>query len=77
MSFDPKVRPAAVACCVGKEAFETGNVARAVNKRRARKGMTGDVYRCPHCSKYHIGRRWHTRPEKDRARASDMREEFA
>lgn len=50
-------------CCMGKEAYGTVSLARAVLKRRrhavkARKGKGGSltVYACHHCGAWHIGR---------------------
>lgn len=48
--------------CSGKEAFANGAMAHrtavrmlAKKNRKKNKGSV-DVYRCPHCGKYHIGR---------------------
>ena len=50
----------AEAQCQGKEPFANGALAhrtavRMLSKFKNRKGGV-DVYRCPHCGKYHIGR---------------------
>lgn len=44
------------AACVGKEAFDSPKLAHEVSKRRRRLKGPQDVYRCPYCRAYHIGR---------------------
>ncbi len=45
------------AVCQGKEAFETYRLAEKVKKSMCRRTTGGlDVYHCPHCRKFHIGR---------------------
>lgn len=40
--------------CIGKVAFETKALARAV-ARRERKGITYEAYACKACGKWHVG----------------------
>lgn len=45
----------AIACCFGKERFDTPQ--RAYDMLRSRKATGPEVYRCPHCRFWHLGRR--------------------
>jgi hypothetical protein len=46
-----------LACCRGKEAFESRTLAEAVNRRRRASGKdSAHAYKCSGCGKYHIGR---------------------
>lgn len=50
-------RPPSLYSCLGKVAFESAGVARAVNQRRAKHGKKNQPYRCTLCGKWHLGRR--------------------
>lgn len=44
------------AACVGKHPFPTKRTALDVAKRMKQRGKgKSDVYRCPHCGKFHVG----------------------
>lgn len=48
-----------IATCVGKHRFETPGLAREIVNRKSPKGgrkYRAEVYRCPHCGGWHIGR---------------------
>lgn len=59
--------------CNGKQPFDTFGLANDVNKRRARAGRKGNVYRCG-CGKYHIGSVFSTRRSGERRDARKRRE---
>lgn len=51
-------KPSVAACCYGKQVFAQRSTASQVASRMKRKGRAGvQVYKCPHCSNYHIGTR--------------------
>jgi hypothetical protein len=41
--------------CLGKEVFQTGQLAWHVAIRRARAGIVSEAYRCKVCRQYHVG----------------------
>jgi len=44
------------AMCAGKFAFKSPSLAHKVMKRRSRSGIREEVFRCPACRFWHIGR---------------------
>lgn len=41
--------------CLGKEKFQSGHIAYRVARKRARKGVITQTYRCNYCGQYHLG----------------------
>lgn len=43
------------AMCAGKEAFDTPQIAHEVVKKRLRRGIKVEAYRCHVCARWHLG----------------------
>jgi hypothetical protein len=54
-SYDARATDLPVSQCAGKEAFRDLRLAENVASRRRRAGHKVRVYRCPHCSAWHMG----------------------
>lgn len=67
-----------LSACEGKQAFANPKLARRVHQRRKRghdrERREQEVYRCPCCSLWHIGRR--PKPSPFEARRREMRRRF-
>jgi hypothetical protein len=53
--FTADERNPPAACCDGKSAFETPQLAHHVNELRAKNKGKREVYRCPVCGLWHLG----------------------
>jgi hypothetical protein len=45
------------AACLGKISFATFTQAKHVAERGTRRGKSRQIYHCPHCRQFHLGRR--------------------
>lgn len=46
--------PVSVEICEGKMVFQTINKARQAKKKIERDGAVMEIYKCPHCKKFHL-----------------------
>ena len=46
--------PVSVKICEGKMAYRTINKARQIKKKIERGGAVMEIYKCPHCKKFHL-----------------------
>lgn len=46
--------PVSIKTCEGKIAYQTINKARRAKKKAERDGSVMEIYKCPHCRKFHL-----------------------
>lgn len=61
--------------CIGKERFESPNLAQEVARRmrERHKGAFIQHYRCPHCGKWHVGESYRTSRFRSRGEIRGIR----